>query len=852
MRSGRAGPIRVEGLIDPVGVDAPSPRLTWSERGDGADDTIDVVLTDGEGVVWSDRVPLGAGRVEVPVGVLAPLTEYRCRVGDVAAGRFVTGLRASGAWSAPWVAASGGADGAVAVTGRIDRSPDGDGRAWLAVTALGVYRAHVNGERVSDEELAPGWTDYTRRVRYRLHDITALRRGGDEVELWLAPGWYAGHIGAHGPRRYGDRPAISAQVIHVARGRQTVLAATDADWSWTPLGRPRADLVMGETVIAPRPVGAPATVVVVEPSGPVVEADPLPPVRPIADVAPVIVTEPEPGVFVADFGRIVTGRLRLSVPGAGVVTAMHGEALGTDGRVYTANLRSAEQRDEFVVGDGGATVEPAFTFHGFRYAELTGWPGVPEPSDVTAVVLATSMRSTGSIVVSDPAVRQLVDNIASSALGNAVGIPTDCPQRDERLGWTADISVFAPTLGFLVDAEAFLAGWVTALIDGQRADGAVPHVAPVVAEYGFDAPVWGDAIVDVPWQLWRRYGDDRTLRQAFDPMRRWLDYCLAQCDDGIRPARALADWLAPGAVQTPAELIATGALAHSLDVVARVAAVLGEAGDGFVDEAAKVKAAFRREFFEGGRLHAPTQTGYSLALVWELLEPEQRVQAAAALADLVAADGYRLTTGFVGTPLLLPALSANGHHHVAARIFNQEGYPSWRYQLRAGATTMWERWDSWHHRRGMQTPTMNSFNHYAYGCVGDWLVRHVAGIGDDPGGSSGGFSQLRMRPQPLPLMRQMHARYESTSGPVESGWRVEHDVTQFVATVPNGVDATLRLPVAGAWDTLTVNGTFLLGLGETLPLTRAADGSCELALPPGRWSFTAATPPALLDAWDGL
>ncbi|MEV4893673.1 family 78 glycoside hydrolase catalytic domain [Nonomuraea sp. NPDC055795] len=832
------------GLADPVGVD--EPRLSWDARLPAAATV--TVSADGR-EVWRSSVPAGSNVVDVPGERLDPLMPYTWSVEGHATGAFTTGLR--GQWTAPWLA--GDPRAAVSLRGSFIRP---SGRAWLAATALGLYRALLNGVRLGEEELAPGWTDYGHRTRYRLLELTDLLVPGEnELELWLAPGWYAGHVAGGGPRRYGDRPAASAQVLVRDSGGVRRVAATDTTWTVRDLGRPRADLVMGETVQAPSAQTGPA----VEIAAPeiVVEADPAPPVRVIGTVPAVSVTEPVPGVQVADFGRNVVGRVRLRVdaPGPVRIVVRHGEELTATGRLYTDNLRTADQRDEFVLGPGSHVAEPAFTLHGFRYAEVTGWPGTLRPDDLEAVLLSSALTVTGSLTVSDPAVRQLVANIGASADGNLVSVPTDCPQRDERAGWTADISVFGSTLSFLRHTQAFLSGWVTTLIDGQRADGAVPHVAPVLPEYGYDSPVWSDALVEVPWLLWRRYGDDRTLRRAYDPMRRWADYCLAQAEGGIRPGRALGDWLAPGTVETPKSLIATAALARSLRLVAHVADVLGEPHAPEYGEAfTRVSGAFQQAFLNGPRLHTETQTGYAVALAWDLVPPEDRAASAQALAELVRADGHRLMTGFVGTPLLLPVLSETGHHDLACRIFNQEGYPSWRYQLRAGATSMWERWDAWHHRHGLQTPAMNSFNHYAYGCVGDWLFRHVAGLGDDPRGTGGGFGELLLRPGPVPLLREAHARYASASGTVESGWRAGPDGVQFTFAVPEGVSARAVLPVRGAWDGMTVNGTFLMGLSEQLPTTRLADGGCALNLPPGRWSFTApaAATAHLLQDWDDL
>ncbi|MFB9681046.1 family 78 glycoside hydrolase catalytic domain [Streptosporangium vulgare] len=911
------------GLADPVGVDDPSPRLSWSARPVRSER---LSVSTGGREVWARDLPAGTSWADVPEDVLEPLTSYTWSVAGHLGGTFVTGLRAAGAWDAPWIGDGGhdpdrrsrepgedegcgrayGTDeddggsgrdgeGAVRLRGTFGWRPR-PGRAWLATTALGVYRVLLNGERLGDEEFAPGWTDYGHRVRYRLADVTALLREGENLlEFWLAPGWYAGHVAAGGPRRYGDRPAASARLLLRDQDGLHPLAATGPGWTAADLGRPRADLVMGETVHLTPPPGAGETnrheppsgaggtdrlgpltgpdgivragqgapscadraVAVVEPPGLLVEADPAPPVREIATLAAVSVTEPVPGVQVLDFGRNVVGRLRLRVdaPEPVRLVVRHGEELAATGRLYDANLRTAEQRDEFVLPAGRHVAEPAFTFHGFRYAEVTGWPGGMSAGDAEAVLLSSALPVTGTLTASDPAVRQLVSNIVASAEGNLLSVPTDCPQRDERTGWTADISVFASTLSFLRHTQAFLSGWVTTLIDGQRADGAVPHVAPVLPEYGFDSPVWSDAIVEVPWLLWRRYGDDRTLRRAYGPMRRWADYCLAQCDDGLRPGRALGDWLAPGSVETPKSLIATAALARSLRLIADVAGVLGEPHAREYGEASTVvSGAFQRAFLSGHRLRTETQTGYALALAWDLVPPENRAGTAEALAELVGADGHRLMTGFVGTPLLLPALSETGHHDVACRIFNQEGHPSWRYQLRAGATSMWERWDAWHHRQGMHTPTMNSFNHYAYGCVGDWLFRHVAGIGDDPRGVNGGFTEPLLRPGPVPLLREAHARYDSPAGTVESGWHAGPDGLRFVFSVPPGVTARAVLPVNGTWDGMTVNGTFLMGLAGELPTRRLADGSCSMDLPSGRWSITAPAAAAepLLQAWDDL
>ena len=694
--------------------------------------------------------------------------------------------------------------------------------ARLYVTALGLYEARLNGCRVGDAVLAPGWTDYARRILYQTYDVTGLLAEGDNIlGAILADGWYSGFYGFDAKRagaHYGTAPELLAQLdITYADGSREWIV-TDEQWRSADGAIRHADLLMGERHdLTLEPVGWDLPgftalhsgasgagdwrpVRVRERDATPLVADPGPPVRVTAEIAPRCIATDDHGRHIVDFGQNLTGWLRISVdgpPGAHV-RIRHGEVLAADGSLYTENLRSARQADEFTTGGGLEALEPRFTLHGFRYAEITGYPGDIGQADIVARVVHSDIPAAGAFESSQPWLDQLFRNIDWGQRGNFISVPTDCPQRDERLGWLGDAQVFARTACYNRDVAAFLGKWLDDVSDAQLSSGAFTDIAPVLSRRGAGAPAWGDAGVIVPWTMWKMYGDTRILGQHFTAMTRWMDFLERANPDYLR-ARELGnsynDWLAPGDDDTPHELLATAYWAYDAALMAEIADATGRADDaaGYRALWSKIRSAFTEAFVAAdGQVASGTQTAYVLGLHMNLVPEELRAAAADRLVAAIRSAGWHLTTGFVGVSYILPVLSAHGHADVAYQLLEQDSPPSWRYMVEAGATTIWERWDGWTAERGFQSAWMNSFNHYALGSVGEWLYRFVLGIDQAPG--TAGFGQLLLRPYPGGSLSWARGSYRSVRGPISTGWKRAGDRFTFWAELPPNVSASVRIP----------------------------------------------------------
>lgn len=713
-------------------------------------------------------------------------------------------------------------------------------RARLYSTALGLYEAHLNGKRVGTDRLAPGWTDYAKRIQYRTHDVTELLTSGDNtLGVELATGWYAGNVGMFGSHQYGEHPAFLAQLEVTYRDGTTERVLSGTDWRAATGPITLADLLTGENYDARRetegwlrpgfddaaweravPTAEKVTAeLVAEPDGPC---------RVIQQLKARKITEPRPGVFVFDLGQNMVGTARLRVTGrAGTTVRLrHAEVLNPDGTVYTTNLRSAAATDHYTLKGGGReTYEPRFTFHGFRYVEVTGYPGRPPLDAVVGQVIHTDAPLTMEFETDVPLLNQLHSNITWGLRGNFLSIPTDTPARDERLGWTGDINVFAPTAAYTMECARFLAKWLSDLQDDQTADGAFTDVAPHVEGLGAGSAGWGDAGVTVPWALHQAYGDTRVLERAWPSMLKWLDYLDAHSSGRLRPATGYGDWLNI-ADDTPKDVIATAYYAHSADLVARTAQVLGKDPAPYTVLFAEIREAFRAAYVtDGGRVKGDTQTAYVLALSMDLLSTAERVTAVDRLVALVEAKDWHLSTGFLGTPRLLPVLTDTGHTDVAYRLLLQRTFPSWGYQIDRGATTMWERWDSIKPDGSFQDAGMNSFNHYAYGSVGEWMYAHITGIAP----AEPGFRKVTVRPRPGGGITRARGRFASLHGPVTTDWKTEKGRFRLTVTLPVNTTADVWIQAGRPEDVTHTGARFL----------RMEDGCAVFAVGSGQHRFEA-------------
>jgi alpha-L-rhamnosidase len=687
--------------------------------------------------------------------------------------------------------------------------PGGVVKARLYATAHGLYEARLNGHRVGDQVLAPGWTGYAHRLRYQTYDVTDLvREGGNELEVLLGNGWYRGRLGWDGRHaHYGDRLALLAQLEVTASDGKVFRLSTDASWTARESGVLANDLYDGQrTDLRPRTDDHTGAVEVVDADLTRLVAPDGPPVRVTQTLPAVAVFSSPSGATLVDFGQNLVGWVRLrvrdQVPGHEVVVR-HAEVL-EHGELGVRPLRTAKATDSYLLAGGPLEVlEPSLTFHGFRYAEISGLPQV-RVEDVEAVVVGSDLRRTGWFTSSNPQLDRFHENVVWGMRGNFVDVPTDCPQRDERLGWTGDIQVFAPTASFLFDSAGFLSSWLADLAAEQRPDGSVPLVVPDVIETPLPAAAaWGDAATLVPWVIYQRTGDVGLLARQLPSMRAWVDHIagLAGADRLWTGGFQLGDWLDPTAphdapfeAQADPDVVATAHLARSAEVLGLAAAVVGDAdvAEKYARLAGEVREAFAHEFVTpGGRVLSDAPTVYALALEWALLTgDDQRHHAGDRLADLVRSSGFRISTGFVGTPLIMDALTDSGHLDVAHRLMLQTGCPSWLYAVTMGATTVWERWDAMLPDGTINPGQMTSFNHYALGAVADWLHRTFAGLAP----AAPGYRELLVRPAPARALTSAAARHRTPYGDAEVSWQRSQGQLRLRVVVPVGATASVHIP----------------------------------------------------------
>lgn len=708
-------------------------------------------------------------------------------------------------------------------------------RARIHATAGGVYELWADGGRISASSLGPGWTDYDKRVAFHTYDLTSLFAAGNPLYVGaiVADGWYSGGVGPFHRRNFwGTRPTWRAIVVLDYEDGQRDVVVTDSSWE-AAFGPIRAaDLLQGQVIDARMDLGDwssghgdgtwGAADIEAGPSGKLVPARLAPP-APIAQLAARSHHESSPGSHIYDFGQNFAGYVRLRVTGAAgtMVRLRHAEVLEEDGNVYLANLRGARATDTFILSGGADVFEARFTSHGFRYVEITGLSAAPCLEDVTGIAVSSATVDTGFLETDNPLVNRLVENTRWSLRSNFMDVPTDCPSRDERVGWTGDGQVFAPSACWLSDVHPFFDKWLDDIIDAVLPSGAVPDIAPAKnligrLSYTEDGSSgYAESIFVIPWMVYDRYGDASLIERAYPAAAGWIEYVMARTNELVWRANRntdYGDWLAP--VETPKDLTATAYFNMAVNMMARFAEVLGRVEESrtYNEMFMRTSAAFRAAFVSrDGTMEAATQAGYTLALAFDLLLPEQRIRAAAELASDVETRGH-LTTGFLSISHLLPTLTKIGRTDLAYRLALNESYPSWGYEIAKGATTIWERWDGIREDGSLQDPLMNSFNHYAFGSVIDWLFTTVGGIHP----AEPGFASLRVAPQAGFGVDAATAVFDCAQGRVEVAWR-RHE---------GELECTIQIP-ANTTAEVTLNAKGLTEAGTRLPAVIGVSGVTE-------------------------
>jgi alpha-L-rhamnosidase len=893
--------LRCEYQANPLGLDIVPPRLSWRLQSDrrGARQTAYQIIAaagkqaarHGQSILWdsgkteSDQSihvsyagePLDSGqRVWWKVRVW---DEYDQPTPYSALAWWEMGLLNRDDWQGQWIGAS-------LVGGKYTTIPCPFLRrefvleqtvisARLYITALGLYAAYLNGQSVGQDVLTPGWTDYQHRVRYQVYDVTSLvTNGRNAIGVILGDGWYCGHVAWYGRQLYGDRPRLLAQLHCTLADGTTTIIPTDNTWKTAFGPILESDLFMGESYDARlefsnwhkpgfadaqwQPVeifDKPDTALVAN-NGPAVRR--IQELQPVAD--PIEISAGSSTQWIFDFGQNMVGRVRLKAngPAGATITLRHSEMLDADGCLYTENLRGARQTDHYTLrGDGEEVYEPRFTIHGFRYVEISGLPYTPKRDTLTGIVLHSDLPPTGAFECSNALVNQLQHNITWGQKGNFVDIPTDCPQRDERLGWTGDAQVFIRTATFNMNVAAFFTKWQQDLADSQYSSGAVPPFAPNTDLFKINStqapggPAWEDAFVICPWTIYLCYGDKRLLETHYQALVRFIDYLASKLSKAEFPINGgesmpggYGDWLATDVPPdqrvgaTPKDLIAIAFAAYSTRLMSQIVTALGKSqeADAYNQRFQEIRRLFNERYVtSAGLITGQTQTGYVLALHFDLLPDELRPVAVQELVRNIKEHDMHLTTGFVGTPYLPHVLTAGGRVDIVYKLLLQETWPSWLYPVTQGATTIWERWDGWTHDKGFQNPRMNSFNHYAYGAIGAWLYAVVAGIEADP--NHPGFKHIILRPQPGGGLTFAKATYVSLYGKIVSHWNIKEGIFDWRITIPPNTTATIYLPTTKVGQ--VTEGKVPLEQAPGITALREEAGTIVCKVVPGNYHFRA-------------
>lgn len=880
----KVGHLSTEHLTNPIGLDIRQPRFSWqldaSDRGvlQTAYEIKVSLQAGGKEEVWSSGKISADQSVWVPYGgaSLRSGTRYYWRV------RVWDNKGRNSGWSAPawwqtglfdpqkeftaqWI--SPGFEEAATRPSPLFRKEfatrKGIKAATLYITSHGLYEAQLNGAAIGDGCLQPGWTSYNKRLQYQVYDVTTLLRNGQNaLGVTLASGWYRGFIGfGHQKDFYGKDISLLLQLEIQYQGGSKETVVSDGSWRSSTGETRSAEIYHGESIDRREEkngwtlpgyddkgwsgvkVGSfGLNNLVATYNEPVKKQDIFRAQR---------VFKSPSGEQLVDFGQNLVGHVVMKVSGAAGtrIVVSHAEVLDKEGNFYTENLRNAKASDTFILrGDGEERFEPRFTFHGFRYIRIEGYPGELHADDLQAVALFSDMPRTGDFHCSNALINQLQHNIQWGQRGNFLDVPTDCPQRDERLGWTGDAQVFSRTAAYNMGVDNFFSKWLKDIAADQSSSGAVPFVIPnVLGKNDAGSTGWADVATIIPWNLYLAYGDRRVLEDQYASMKAWVEYMHTQSKNDLwNTGFHFGDWLfyrpfddddGRSAV-TDKYLIAQCFYAHSTQLLIDAARVLDKKEDvaGYEQLLKKIKAAFAREYVTtNGRLVSGTQTAYVLALQFDMLPEALQTQAARRLADNVKDYGYHLTTGFLGTPYLCHVLSRWGYTDIAYRLLMQETYPSWLYPVKMGATTIWERWDGIRPDSSFENAGMNSFNHYSYGAIGDWMYRVVAGLDTYEDGV--GYKHSMIYPHPGGGLKEVQARLMTSYGELASHWHAEKDSFVLDVVIPANTHSTVYIP-APEGGQVTESGVLLgkvkdvkvAGVGRGFLMVDLGSGSYHFAL----------------------
>ncbi len=809
----------VENLTNPIGLDLQDPRFGWqlvSDQRNIVQSAYEIKMSSNGSTVWNTGKVISdqSSFIDYAGPALQSGKRYQWQVrvwdnsGKVSAWSapafFQVAFLKPTDWKASWIQPAN-EDSVLRPCPLFRKKFHIDKKVKSAtayITAHGLYEAFMNGQRVGNAYLSPGWTSYNKRLQYQVYDVTdMIKNGNNAIAVMLGDGWYRGYIGFSGQKNfYGKDISLLMQVNIVFQDGSTDSVITNQYWKSSTGSVKSSDIYNGETIDHREEKKGWTAADYNDDNWPGVKVASFAmdhliatynePIRKHETFRPKRIFTTPKGEKVIDFGQNLVGWVQVRAKGhAGdQITISHAEVLDKSGNFYTENLRAAKASDTYTLGgDQQEIFEPHFTFHGFQYIKVEGFPGELNPEDFTAIALYSDMKKTGSFSSSDPLINQLQHNIEWGQKGNFLDVPTDCPQRDERLGWTGDAQVFSRTATFNMGVNNFFSKWLKDLAADQTPAGIVPFVIPDVLRTPVGSTGWADASTIIPWNIYLAYGDKRVVAQQYPSMKAWVDYMQKQSKNDLwNVGFHFGDWLfyRPDddndgrAAVTDKYLIAQCFYAHSTQLLINAAKLLGKSADEktYSELLLKIKEAFVKEYMtSNGRLVSGTQTAYVLALQFDMLPESLRAQAAARLADNVKSYRNHLTTGFLGTPYLCHVLTRFGYNDIAYALLLQPTYPSWLYPVKMGATTIWERWDGRKPDSTFQTPGMNSFNHYSYGAIGDWMYRVMVGLDTYEDGP--GYKHIRIMPHPGGGFTKAQASLETNYGkamPRHGQWRTAH------------------------------------------------------------------------------